>query len=57
MSATKNWIMDTDEKCWDAVADIITACQHVIIESDQSMSCHPGMSSEHVTSCRCSMSS
>ena len=29
MSATKNWIMDTEEKCWDKVADIVKESEHV----------------------------
>lgn len=24
-----NYIMDVEEKCWDAVADIIKECEHV----------------------------
>lgn len=29
MSATKSWLMDTEEKCWDKVVDIIKESEHV----------------------------
>ena len=29
MSATKEWLITLEEKCWDQVADIIGECEHV----------------------------
>jgi hypothetical protein len=29
MSATKEWLITLEEKCWDQVADIVGECEHV----------------------------
>lgn len=29
MSATKEWLMNIEEKCWDDVADVIGECEHI----------------------------
>jgi len=29
MSATKEWLMDIEEKCWDDVAEAIGECEHI----------------------------
>lgn len=29
MSATKNWLITTEEKCWDDVAEAIDECENI----------------------------